>query len=365
MKIYIVLLIVLVLSLWVTGFSSAEDSGDLDLVAAIQQQPLLNVSAFFQYRMDPPMGDDGLLYMAISPNPSGDDVMEGWVINPNYDYGDSIFGFVYNNYLIGRDAYMSGCFAGPVANPTTLGGCYLDEELETIVTYVYDAWSPPTTLPEYQSWFHEGFEDGVADNWFPTDPLWFVDEGLYTSTGTGAVGWRGSYYARIYDTANAGLTYYVDIDGGSSAGEHELTLVFFADPTDPDGYCYEFSAKYGPPATYRLRKVIGGAPTNLIDPTPSDAIEINEGLGLKVVTDMVAGGLKITLYINEELQASLIDDAPYTSGVVGIGIHDATGFGEVLFESILLHRLTTYLEQPAHMATEEISGKFSRVGSFR
>jgi hypothetical protein len=256
-----------------------------------------------------------------------------------------------------------------VANPTTGHGFYYDDVEETILTYNVDAWSPPTTLPEYLSWFWESFRDGEANNWVPTDPSWIVDDSFdfifdnfsYNSYGTGVTGWRGSYYAYQYDTADAGLTFSLNVAGRSLGGDPEQTVVFFADPADPEGYCYEFSIKYGPPATYTLRKVIDDVPTNLIDPTLSVDIGVNDSNPLMVVADMVAEGLKITLYIDGVFQASVIDTTPYTSGVVGMGIHDETGWGSIGFVEILLYRVTPGLEPPPPEAAKGNGGKPKRA----
>jgi hypothetical protein len=353
------LLVVLVLGLGVICYTNAED---LDLITAIQQRSSMDardVSAFLQYRMDPPVGVDGLIYLDIAPNPDGDDVILGRMIDADSDWGDDLYGYVYGkSHIVVRSWDESGtCFVGPLTNPTTLTGSYYDEDLG-IVVYIVNAVSPPRTLPRYRSWFVETWRDGVADNWVPTDPSWFVDDETYRSPGTGTPGWRGSYYARIYDAAVAGLTYVAEVEASGPSGDDEQTLVFFADPADPEGYCYEFSIIYGPPATFTLKKIIGGVPTNLIGPTPVDAdIDPYDNNDLKVVAGMVDEGLKITLYVEEEFQASAIDDTPYTLGVVGVGIHDTTGWGFIEFGRILLHRLTPLLDPPPPAATGQADAK--------
>ena len=355
MKSKLMIATVLALSLWLIGNAVADDSwsnsGEGDVITAIQQQSALDISAFLQVRPYPPMEEeDMLMYMDISPNPYGDDVMVGWTIQPAYDYGSDSFGFVYENHLVGITLEEFACFIGPLANPTTFV-CLMEPE----VTFLVDLWSPPSTLPLYWSWFWESFWDGEADNWVPTDPSWYADDGHYSSEGTGIPGWRGSYYARIYDTAEAGITYSAGADeltGGSGSSDNEQVIVFFADPVELIRSCYAFSIKYGPPSTYTLRKIAAGAPTNLIDPTPSDDIDPGGANNLKVVADTVPEGLKITLYINEEFQASVIDDTPYTSGVVGIGIHDKWGDATIDFGSVMLHRLTLNIDPPPEAEDE-------------
>jgi hypothetical protein len=364
MKVKLGLFVLIALSFLVIGYDGAigsSFSGNMDLITAIQQRSPLDVSAFLQATWNPPMDNDVLMYIDISPNPYDDDVATGWMIEPNFNAGIDLFGFVLNNYLVVRSWDESGlCFILRVASPTTVDGFYYDEDEETILTFNMDAWSPPTTLPEYLSWFWEDFDDGEANNWVPTDPSWIVigdeDDFSYDSFGIGIPGWRGSYYAYQYDAADAGLTYRLEVSGNG-------TLVFFADPADPEGYCYEFSINNSPPATYTLRKIIDDIPTNLIDPTPS--VDIDDSTSdLTVVADMVAEGLKITLYIDDMFQASVIDTTPYTSGVVGIGIHDATGWESIGFDYILLHRLSPGLEPPPPEAVKESSGKPKRANGF-
>ena len=347
MKSKLMIATVLALSLWLIGNAVADDSwsnsGEGDVITVIQQQSALDISAFLQVRPYPPMEEeDMLMYMDISPNPYGDDVMVGWTIQPAYDYGSDSFGFVYENHLVGADASGMSCFIGPLANPATFSVCLVEPE----ITFLVDLWSPPTFMPLYWSCFWESFRDGEADNWVPTDPSWYVDDG-YRSEGTGIPGWRGSYYARIYDATEAGITYSVQVEkrrGGGS--DNEQVIVFFADPVELIRSCYAFSIKFGPPATYTLRMIAAGEPTNLIDPTPSNDIDPYSSNNMKVVVDTVPEGLTISLYINGAFQASVIDDTPYTSGVVGIGIHDKWGDAEIAFDSILLHRLTVNIDPP-------------------
>jgi hypothetical protein len=368
-----VVLLFLTLSIVLIGYAGAEGSslsGNADLMTAIQQRDALDVSALLQARwIDPPMVNDTLFYLDISTNPYGDDVAIGWMIEPNYNYGGDLYGFVIKNHLVGRtwDEYGT-CFIIPVVNPTTVDGCFYEEEEETILTYNMDLWSPPTTLPEYESWFWESFRDEVADNWVPLFGSWVVDDSFedlaYNSYGTGTAGWRGSYYRYLYDTADAEITYSLNVRDVSFSSDNEQTLVVLADPADPAGNCYEFSIKYGPPETYTLRKVSGGVPTNLIDPTQSIDIDVYDSNRLTVIADMVAGGLEITLYINDEFQASMIDNStPHTSGAVGIGIHDTTGWGIISFSEILLHRVTPSLLPPSEAGMKS-GGKAGRAGGF-
>lgn len=180
----------------------------------------------------------------------------------------------------------------------------------------------------------EDFNDGIANNWMPNSPDWWVGAGEYRMVDTtAAIGYTNSHYSeRLFDendhfTYQATFTQY-----GVETTSNKCGLIFRSDnPWDVNvfplanfqGYLLWIRILNGAGSDWGLERGDGVASIPLVGGTNDP--NINDLYGDKNVIKIECEGSLIKVYFNGEYITSW-DDGSYMGGHAGLFAQSAVGF---------------------------------------
>ncbi len=206
-------------------------------------------------------------------------------------------------------------------------------------------------LTDPNIWFHESFNDGVANGWGGGSGTWVVADStlpnsrnskVFETAGMVPDGWQDVYYLeRTYSSFGYEASFK---RGPADDGKGTMALYMRSDGTMNNGIKVGIvQGDYPDVAVYAVHKWVGGTEyvvlpwtpsANLITGTDVDADAVLDSPVWNTVKVVVSGG-QYDIYLNHTYETSIFDRS-FTSGYVGLLAFNADAVDVVQADNVTL-----------------------------